>query len=317
MKKFYIVTPCFNDFESLYKLLCDIDNELCEHPGYSLGIIIVNDASNKENNFIKEKSDFLNLTEIVQLNLLKNVGHQRAIATGLSYAEDTCDNFDGVIVMDSDGEDDYNDIFRMLDSLKDDKIIFAKRRRRSESIKFRFFYMLYKKVFSLLTGEKINGGNFSVIPKNTLKRVTALPEINTHYHASIIKSKLPVEFVICDRAKRYDGVSKMNFMSLILHGLKSVSVFSEIMCVRLTVFSIFMLLFSVFVSIVVLFSKFGLGTATPGWSTTVMGVALIISLQFLLTAVILTFTSISKTQYTSVNKDDYKTLIMSIESKGQ
>ena len=51
-----------------------------------------------------------------------------------------------------------------------------------------------------------------------------LIEINNHLAASIIKSKLPLVKIPINKGIRYIGHSKMNYVSLILHGLKAISV---------------------------------------------------------------------------------------------
>jgi len=53
-KEFYIITPCYNDFESLYILLENIDREN-EKYKYSFSVIIVNDASLQDNPFVDKK----------------------------------------------------------------------------------------------------------------------------------------------------------------------------------------------------------------------------------------------------------------------
>jgi len=64
-KEFYIVTPCYNDFESLCILLENINKENEKHK-YNFSVIIVNDASLQENPFIDKK--FENINQISQIN---------------------------------------------------------------------------------------------------------------------------------------------------------------------------------------------------------------------------------------------------------
>jgi hypothetical protein len=287
-KEFYILTPCYNDFESLYILLENIDREN-EKYKYSFSVIIVNDASLQENHFINKK--FENIKQISQIDLIKNEGHQRSIALGLLHINSKLKEHKNgaVIVMDCDGEDNYLDVFNFVNKYSNDKILFAKRKKRSESLFFIVFYIFYKFTFKLLTGKVLQSGNFSIIPLCMLNKVTSLNEIWNHYHASILKSKLPIEYLNCNRSMRYKGKSKMNFSTLVLHGLSSISVFNEIVFARLTIFSCIFLVLSILISSVVLIAKFYFNNASPGWVTTVIGVLIIMCIQFLTIVITSTF----------------------------
>ena len=83
------------------------------------------------------------------------------------------------------------------------------------------------------------GGNFCIIPRESIAHLLALPEIWNHLHSTIVKSKLNSDSIPVERGKRLDGNSKMNFTELFLHGFSSIAVFSEIVFLRLFIFSIF------------------------------------------------------------------------------
>jgi hypothetical protein len=105
------------------------------------------------------------IREIEIIGLACNLGHQRALAVGLV---EVCgrEGVDAVLVMDSDGEDRPVDIPRMLEEAtrRPGHIIYAKRKRRPGLIVFPVWYAFYKAVFRLLTGARIDFGNFCLIP---------------------------------------------------------------------------------------------------------------------------------------------------------
>ena len=82
MKTFIILTPVYNDWENLNKLLKKINDE-AERNNFEFEVFVVNDSStiNADINFRKTK----NIISLNILNLSKNVGSQRAIALGLEY----------------------------------------------------------------------------------------------------------------------------------------------------------------------------------------------------------------------------------------
>lgn len=258
--------PVFNDWESCNQLLSEIAMQ-----GQQIGsveVVVVNDGSSDV--FSIEKSQkHLPLTI---LNLTLNVGHQRAIAIGLAYIYNHSDNWNYVVVMDSDGEDCPSDIGFLLNEAQENnnnKIVFAKRQRRTEGLGFRLFYMLYKTFFHILTGEKLNFGNFSCIPKHLISKIIAQPAIWNHYSGSIIKSKLPFTLIPLDRGRRYFGQSKMNMVSLIVHGLSAISIYIEIVTVRLLLFSFLGISVAIFAIVIVFAIKTFTVLAVPGWASNI------------------------------------------------
>jgi len=128
-KKIICLTPIYNDWESFSILVKKIEKEyLLQQKQYLIQIVAINDGSIEE----FEKETFNTTTTIELVNLKVNVGHQRAIAIGLQYINDTKTDFDFVIVLDSDGEDNPEDILHLVakcESLNSSKIIFAQRKK--------------------------------------------------------------------------------------------------------------------------------------------------------------------------------------------
>ncbi len=299
--KYVLVMPVYNDWQSLKVLADDIEMELGER--YNIEFLIVDDCSLDSRDYILKNSTILRLTT--------NVGHQRAIAIGLSYCYENMNPYK-VIVMDSDGEDTVEGIKLLIESSEknEDVIIFAKRIKRKESLFFRLFYYVYKILFRLFTGKGITFGNFSIIPRNLLKRVVYLPEIWSHYCAAITKSKVNYKTIDVERGKRIKGVSKMNFYSLVIHGLSAVSVHIEVVAVRLLVSSIILVLLSITGILVVSYFKFFTNMATPGWATSaISGFSIIIMQALILSIVLVLIVLNNRTQKTIIPIISYKEYI--------
>ena len=255
-----ILTPVFNDWESLKQLKLDIKTQLKERP-YSL--IIINDGSS----IIPDEEDYKDC-EIITLN--QNQGHQRAIAIGLCYIQERYgQELQSVVVMDSDGEDKPSDINEILNICnKSKKIVFASRLRRQETLLFKLLYIIYKILFKFLVGKTITFGNFCAIPVQELPRVTSNPDLWNHFSGSIIKSKINYKTYNCNRGSRYFGNSKMNLVSLIIHGLSSISIQLEVVAVRIMLLSALMgsIIFLAFVSIFII--RLTTNWLVPGWTST-------------------------------------------------
>ncbi|WP_229317137.1 glycosyltransferase [Larkinella sp. C7] len=231
----YIVIPLFNDWEALSLLLEKMTKTVAPALRKRFHFLIVDDCS--VTNYASLPTDTGYSLSIMRL--WRNVGHQKAIALGLSYLADQPETHT-TIVMDSDGEDQPEDIARLLEASvqKPGQIIFAHRTKRRESRLFRTFYLIYKSVFKLLTGKAITFGNFSVIPPNLLRKLAHVSDIWNNYPGGVIRSRLPYQSVPAERGARLAGTSKMNFVSLILHGLSAISVLMEATAVRILLFCV-------------------------------------------------------------------------------
>lgn len=265
-----IIMPVFNDWHSFSLLLRAID-ETCASSGITIDVFAINDGSTQEIHYSRSEFQHLRcIRRVSVVHLTRNFGHQRAIAIGLCHIAENTSN-DAVIVMDSDGEDKPEDILVLIKASLDNsrKIIFAKREKRSESLSFRFFYQIYKRFYRVLTGAPISFGNFSIIPKELMMRATAVAELWTHYAAGIIKSRIPHDTIPTERGKRLAGESKMNFVSLLLHGLGAVSVHLEVVATRLLVWSIVLMIFSI-VGIGFVFAlRLATDLVVSGWASNV------------------------------------------------
>ncbi len=270
IKKIYCLAPVYNDWESFSILIENIKIIQKKYSEFYLfSIIAINDASTEQS---KINIELLEI-ELIILNLKVNIGHQRAIAVGLQYIYNEVNNSDFVIVMDSDGEDNPEDIMLLIEKSqfqKDNKIIFAQRKRRQESLLFKTGYFFYKYLFYFLTGQKISFGNFSLIPEKLLVKVVHQNNIWNHYSGGIIQSKIPFEKVLLDRGKRYKGSSKMNFNSLIIHGLSSIAVYFDFLSLRILRFSLYGMAIC-FVSVLyILYQKLFTNTAISGWASSLI-----------------------------------------------
>lgn len=279
MQKLRLVVPVFNDWISCGYLLHDLDRVAGELP-FRISVSLVNDGS-MEPAVIADVSTLTNLESVEIIHLSLNLGHQRAIAVGLCVAVQDGD-FDAVLIMDADGEDSPQVLGRLLAAAdgEGDFCIVAQRRRRSENLTFRLSYLTYKFLFKMLTGAQINFGNFSVLSRNYAERLVRVPDLWNNLPAAILRSRFPIRFIPTDRAQRYAGNSKMNFTSLVVHGLSGISVYADTIFVRMLLLTMGMAAVTgVSIAIVLSLRIFFPIHATPGWATTVSFGMIIVLVQ--------------------------------------
>jgi hypothetical protein len=110
-----------------------------------------------------------------------------------------------------------------------------------------------------------------------------------HLAATISRSNIPVEKISIARGQRYSGKSRMKFTRLISHGLSAMSVFLDIMMIRVLLVSTLIMGFSLLGLLVVVMLRFFTDLAIPGWATTATGIFAVLGLQALILSTVATF----------------------------
>ncbi len=234
MIKIEILIPVYNDWKSVSKLIDKI-NDLLNNPEFQVSITIINDASNHDRQ--DEEKGLENIYSIKILNMKKNQGHARCIATGLKYIYEKVD-FDYVIPMDGDGEDRPEEINEFLKQIKNSngRPIVGERIKRSEDLLFKSCYQIHKLITLTFTGKSIKYGNFTCLPKITVEKMINEKATWNSFSGSlkkIEKDLLPLPSI---RGTRYYGPSQMNFSSLLKHSLSIISVFRTTVLIRSALF---------------------------------------------------------------------------------
>ena len=235
-----ILVPVYNDWQSVYKLLDEIDNLQLEK-NFEISILIVNDASNHDRP--EEEKIFENIQSIKILNMNKNQGHARCIATGLKYIFEK-EDFDYVIPMDGDGEDRPEEIKDFLEQTKksNNQPIVGERIKRSENMIFKLCYQFHKMITFTFTGKSIKFGNFTCLPRSTVEKMVNEKATWNSFSGSLKKIENKLFSIPSIRGTRYFGPSKMSFYNLIKHSLSIISVFRKTFLIRSALFVILYIL---------------------------------------------------------------------------
>ena len=238
--KIKILVPIYNDWQSVYKLLENIDLKISSL-NHEISVIIVNDASTHDPQ--EEQKNFDNIQSIKVLNMKINQGHSRCIATGMKYIFEK-EDFDYIIPMDGDGEDRPDEIKEFINQIENsnDNPIVGERIKRSEKLIFKICYQLHKLITLTFTGKSIKFGNFTCLPKSTIEKMLNEKATWNSFSGSlkkVEKNLLPIPSI---RGNRYFGPSKMSFFNLIKHSLSIMSVFRKIFLIRSALFIILYIL---------------------------------------------------------------------------
>lgn len=286
----HVLTPVFNDQDSLKFLLEHLDRAGGEH-NFDFTVVAVDDASTPPVEVHQSQIDSLpHVREVRVLQLHCNAGHQRAIAIGLAYlAEQVHPAL--TVVMDADGEDRPEAIAALVDAFRagDAQVVAARRSKRHESATFRVFYALFKASYRVMTGHGLAFGNFVLLPGESLRGLVTRAELWNNLPATIVRSRLRLKPLAIERGRRYTGHSKMSLTSLVLHGLTSISVFSDVALVRVLLFAGAFMALTAAAIVAVSSIRFLTTLAIPGWASATVGSLSILCLQSCLFVVSLIF----------------------------
>lgn len=316
MQRVCVVVPAYNDWESVARLVVELD-EVARTQSLRYRAILVDDSSSTNMPDPWPAIGRSTFDAIKVVRLACNLGHQRAIAVGLVIAKEELESCSAVVVMDGDGEDRPQDIPRLLAAAaaSPGAIICARRARRSEPLAFRTGYRLYKLVFGGLTGVHIDFGNFCLIPKAALRPVISQAGIWNHLAATLTRSRVPLVKIDTTRGERYAGQSKMNFVSLVVHGLSAVAVYADVALVRIVLFAMTMAACAFVGIIITACIRLATPYAIPGWASGVAGTLAVLLFQAVLIPVIGVFVVLSlRTARTVVPLVDAKDFVESVRT---
>ena len=249
--KIKILIPIYNDWQSVFKLLENIDSET-KGLEDEASVIIVNDASTEQKPEININLN--NIKSVQVINMKENRGHARCYAAGLKYINEK-EDFDYVIPMDGDGEDRPEEIKLLIKKAKEypNTVITANRVKRSEGFIFKSCYLIHKYLTYIFTGQSIKFGNYTCLPKFAVDKMSKEAATWSSFSGSLSKIAKERKSVPSIRGPRYFGPSKMSFFNLLKHSLSIIAVFKNTVLIRSIIFLVvYFFLVSQHISVVIL-----------------------------------------------------------------
>ena len=247
--KIKILIPNYNDWQSVFKLLENIDLVIAGLEE-EVSVLIVNDASTEQRPEISLNLN--NLKSIQVINMKENRGHARCNAAGLKYINER-EDVDYVIPMDGDGEDRPEEIRPLIEKAKEypDTVITANRIKRSEGLLFKFCYLIHKYLTFVFTGQSIKFGNYTCLTKSAVDKMSKEAATWSSFSGSLSKVAKDRRSVPSIRGSRYFGPSKMSFINLLKHSLSIVAVYKFTVLIRSIIFlAVYIFLVSQYISVV-------------------------------------------------------------------
>tara|TARA_B100001248_G_C27340704_1_gene436152 strand:+ start:81 stop:953 length:873 start_codon:yes stop_codon:yes gene_type:complete len=258
VKKIIILIPVFNDWDSLKKLIKEINENVKVFVDINFECLIVNDASTiPMPEIVKPKR----LQSLEILNMKENRGHARCNAFGVRYVFQN-KKFDNLILMDGDGEDRPVEIKSLVEKINENPSmsVVAKRVKRAEGPFFQFLYKAHKLITLIFTGKLVNFGNYCILTKDDVKNLHSKASLWSSFSGSVKKHIKIFNEINSIRGLRYFGPSQMSLLKLIIHSLSIVAVFkyqvffrSTLMIIALAFLNSFIGGFSIILQILIVF----------------------------------------------------------------
>jgi len=266
-----VLVPVFNDWSSIRHLLSDLDLAF-DQATIGAEVYLIDDGSTIPfpDDFICQQ--FSSISRISILTLGQNVGHQKAIAAGIAFLSKRVTDR-SVIVMDGDGEDDPALVPKIVNAIQcgPSGYVVVRRTTRNEGIIFKTLYWCYKLTFLMLTGQRLEYGNFCGFFGTQLPLLAADTDVPLHLASRILRLRATKTFFDHPKTQRYDGESQMNYTSLITHALASFSVYADLVTIRIFVFWVFLAAISILGILGVIGTRMFTDLAIPGWATGAAG----------------------------------------------
>ena len=276
-QRLWVVCPSYKDTASfciLRSRILEIAPTVWPSTDLDVRFIVVDDTAARDDEIRPLEA----LSDVTVVTPPFNLGHQRGIVYGLRRSLPSFDDADIIVTMDADGEARPEDLPRLLEPIRsspDDlgKVAVALRTERTESLKFRMLYILFRLMFRTFTGTTVRSGNYAAYRGWQARRMLQHPYFDLCYSSTLISLDLDVSMVPCPRGSRYAGRSRMNMFRLFMHGVRMLMPFTDRIAVRaLTAFSATFGL-GLLLALVVVCIRIFTTAAIPGWTTfTLLGI---------------------------------------------
>lgn len=221
---------------------------------------------------------------IVVLRLSRNKGHQSALMAGL---EDTTE--DMVVSIDADLQDDPVNIDKMVDAYhQGSDVVYGVRAARDTDTKFKrmtaegYYHVMRKLGVDLV----FNHADFRLMSRRALNALLEYPESQLFLRGMVREVGFESSVVEYDRQSRAAGESKYplrKMLSLAWHGISS---FSTAPLRAITLLGITASALSILMLLWVLITRVFTANAVPGWTSILLPLLFIGSVQLLSLGVI-------------------------------
>ncbi len=279
-EQLWVVSPSYTDvpaFTVLRRRVLEVVRDAPTLEALPVRFVLVDDTAGND----VEMDSVRDMADVTVVTPPFNLGHQRALVFGLRLIAPQLHDADLIVTMDADGEDQPEDLPRLLAPLlespdRHNLLCVARRTERQESFKFQFLYFFFRIMFHTLTGVTVRSGNFAAYRGWLASRMLLHPNFDICYSSTLVSLDMPVTPVPCARGRRYAGQSRMNLLRLFMHGIRMLVPFTDRIAVRALSAFAGMFGVGVILALVAIAIRVFTSVAIPGWATfTLLGILIL------------------------------------------
>lgn len=277
-----LVIPIYNEEEVLPQLDLRL-KELLTKLAVDAEVVFVNDGSKDKSIEILRRMASHELRYKV-LSFSRNFGHQRAITAGMEKSRGRA-----VVVMDADLQDPPEVILEMVERWKQGfDVVYGRRRSREGESFFKLFTAkIFYRVFAALIPIEVplDTGDFRLMSRRVVTTMRGLRETHRFVRGLVAWVGFKQTAVEYDRAARAAGETKYPLKKMIQFAVDGIASFS-IQPLRFATYTGAIVgTVSVLYAIAAILSWLA-GLTVPGWTTVVVLVSFLFSVQFFMIGVL-------------------------------
>ncbi len=219
------------------------------------------------------------------ISFARNFGHQRAITSGMDAARGKA-----IVVMDADLQDPPEVVVEMLAKWREGyDVVYGRRRSREGETWFKLVSArLFYRLFALMIPIEVplDTGDFRLMSRRVVVAMRELRETHRFVRGLVAWVGFKQTAVEYDRAARAAGETKYPFRKMIAFAFDGIASFSILPLRLATYLGLLVGAASVLYAVTAIITHFGFHATVPGWTTTVVLMSALSSVQLIVIGVL-------------------------------
>ncbi len=278
-----VIIPIYNEegnIPALYERLKKVISAITSDHEF----LFVNDGSRDRSiHLIKELSRKDSAVRYIDFS--RNFGHQIAVTAGLDHAKG-----EAVVIIDADLQDPPELIAEMYEKMKQGyEVVYARRRNRKgegwmKKTTAKYFYRILASITSI--DIPLDTGDFRIMHRKIVDVLKQMPEQQKFLRGQISWAGFNQTFIEYDRDERHAGKTGYTYKKMIRFALDGITSFSTLPLKFASALGFIVSIAAFITSLYVLFSKFVMHDAVPGWASLMLVVLFLGGVQLICIGII-------------------------------
>ena len=278
-----ILTPVYNEEESLPNFEQAVDKILLSRQDYDFKVLFIDDGS-KDRSWAVIRQICSENPRFQGIRLSRNYGSHIALSAGFANADG-----DAIAILACDLQDPPEVIWEFLEKWRSGaQIVWGRRQSRKDDfwriLPSRIFFRLMRR-FAMPHGSEFTTGSFLLVDKQVAQCLSQFHEHNRITFALVAWTGFDQATVEYDRRGRRAGKSGWNFSKMIKTMYDAFIGFSFLPIRLMTLIGIGVSLLTIPLSVYLLLSWL-MGNPIAGWTSLMLAIAFFFGIQFLLMGVV-------------------------------